>query len=593
MNYIKNNWVICAFIVFILLEIVYINRSFIDVTFLDGLMPLPMIEKYFQGNLSLTDINMSWGQHRLIGYSLIYLANTVFFGLNIKLEPYIFLLSYFSIGLVLYFVYKKFLKTFFKNSFRWWMELSYLPILFLIFSLVHAPGMYMTTQFVVGTLFFVLVIKFFDLICLDSKKWLDLIWFLILISIYFVFFSGANFGGMILGFVICSSLKILISNKKKPSFFWLISILFTIFLTVGYLSLNRVDQDGVGLIGKIVIFLSRFSESFLAILAGISGTTLDIHTFQEKLGGRDIFVLINGGVLFLLGLYSIFKYVFLKIYKFTYIPLLLISYSIGFMMIARLGRLDGGWMWPMNDWYSFHLYFYLVGVLWILFYDILIKYVRLSRKSFKFLFIRNKWTVIIFIFSIFWIFSFQTLSNLAMWQRGPYVQQWLEVKRLALLYPTDESLEFLLWPKDDSLKAIEILKNHKLSVFREDAHPGKIIKLSGWNSDSWIEKSAKARITSGKEGNLSMNVYLPVEIFSKVYNNSLLLQVIVDGKIIEERKFSSGIFDKGPIDIVLDIPKNKTLNLELKLDKSYIPAESNLGKDSRELGILINKFDVK
>lgn len=594
MKFIKNNlWIICVFVFFILFGVVYINRTFVDVVFLDGLMPLPLIEKYFNGSFSFKDLNLIWGEHRLTGYLLIYLINTIVFGLNMRIEPFIFLLSYFLIGLIIYGIYKKLFRDVFKNNYQLWIEISFLPILFLIFSLVHPPAMLMTTQFVVGTLFFILTIKHFNNICLDSKRSLDLLLFIFFVSIYIVFFSGANFGGMLLGFIVCFFLKLFVSSKKKLDILLVITILFTFIITLGYFGVTRVDQDGVGLVGKIIIFFSRPGESFLALLAGISGTTLDIHTFQELFRGNDILVLINGSVLFLLGLYSIFKYFVLKIYKITYLPVLLMSYSIGFMLITRLGRLNGGWMWTMNDWYSFHLYFYLIGILWILFYDVFAKYNLLKNKSLITLLKQHRWTINIFVFSLVWIFSFQIVSNVAQWRRGRHVKTWLETKRLAILNPTEESLEFLLWTKDDSLKAIEILKKHKLSVFREDAHSEKIIKIDGWNSDEWIGKSAKARINSGQEGILSIKVYLPTDTFAKIYNNSLVLQVVIDEKLVETKKFMNGSFDKGPVEIVVNIPKNSMSTLEIKVNKSFVPVNYNLGEDSRELGILINKLEVK
>jgi hypothetical protein len=234
----------------------------------------------------------------------------------------------------------------------------------------------------------------------------------------------------------------------------------------------------------------------------------------------------------------------------------------------------------------------LIGILWILFYDILKKYNQLPVKSFKNFLKNNLWTLIIFIFSIIWIFSFQVVSNLAQWRRGPHVKGWLETKRQAILFPTDKSLEFLLWDKENSLKAINTLKKYKLSVFRENSS-NKIIKLSGWNSDGWIGKNATVRVISGQKGTLLMNVYVPINIFSDIYKNSLVLQIIDDEKVINEQKFSVNYFDKGPINIIFNIPKNTALNLEIRLDKSYIPVNYGLGKDLRELGILIKSFDVK
>lgn len=587
---------ICSFIVLLLFGIIYINRSYLDVPYLDGLMPIPIIDKYFQGRLSFVDINMSWGEHRLIGYSLIYLINTVVFGLNMRLEPFIFLLSDLLIGFILYFIYKKFLKNVLKNNFQKWMEISFLPILFLIFSLVHPPGMLMTTQFVIGTLFFVICTVFLDKIFLESKRKKDLINFLVFMLIYISIFSGANFLGAILGFIICFLFKINFSDKKKPNFFCLISILSSIFFVLAYLFLNKINQDGVGLINKIYIFIFRFKESFLSLLAGLSGTTLDIHTFEELLGNEDIFVLINGSILFFIGIYSIYKYILLKIYKVTYIPLLLIFYSVGQILSTRLGRLDGGWMWPMNDWYSFHLYFYLIGILWILFYDIFVKYIKLSKKTLRFLFLKHKWTFVIFVFSMFWIFSFQMISNVTQWHRGPNVRAWLENKRMALINPTDDNLESLLWTKKESIEAIDIMKRYKLSIFRKGGFLDKqngVVKLSGWNSDGWISKDTKVMIVDSKEGILSLNLYIPVYVFTGVYKNSIVLQIMNGEDVLGQQKFLEGSFDNGSIEVNFDIPKETELNLNLKLDKSFIPKEYNLGEDSRNLGVIVNYIKVK
>lgn len=592
-SFIKNNLlIICVFIILVLFSIFNVNRTFIDVPYLDGLMQVPTVEKYFNGTLKFSDIAQRWGEHRLIGYTLIFLLNTILFGLNMKMEPFVFVLVYFLIGLVLYFCFKNIFKTIFKNKFKKWIGLLYLPILFIVFSLVHPPIMLMTTQFVIGTLFFVLISKYFDRICLDSKNLLDLILFLSLILVYIVVFSGANFGGMVLGFMICFLFKIFFSDKKKPSLYCLISILFTLFLSISYFKLTRVDYDGVSLFEKIILFFYKFGESFKSILSGISATTLDVHTFEDTLGGREILVLINGSVLLLIGIYSIFKYIFLKMYKFTYFPIFLMVYSLGHILSTRLGRLDGGWMQPMSEWYSFHLYFYVIGILWIIFYDFLKKYGQISKKNFKNLIWKYKCNLMIFIFILGWIFSFQFFSNLAQWHRGPYVKQWLEPKKVTLLYPTDENLEYLLWTKEESLEAIRILKKYKLSVYREE-NLINFVKLYGWYNDNWINKSARATIKSGLDGLVLINVSLPKETFIKIYKDSLMLQILVNEKVVKEQNFSDGSFDQGSVDISFEVPKNQELNLEIKLDKSFIPKDFDLGKDSRELGIIINKIEVK
>ena len=591
----KNYLIISAFLLLTILIIIYINKTYIDVLFLDGLNTVPILGKFFEGSLSFSDINRQLGEHRLLGYKIIFILNSLIFHLNIKAEPFVFLFSYFSIAIIIYYAYENFLRAVLKTDFRPWMKNTYLPILFLVFSLVHPPLMFMTTEFVIGTLFFVLFIMFFNKICLNTNKWWDLVWFLVLILIYFIFFSGANFGGVLLGFFICCLIKIIFSSKKKFNLSLIISIVSTLLMTIGYIKSVDVSK-GASLTGKTIIFISKFKESFAAIISGISATTLDIHTFQELLNGKNIIILINGGVLILLGIYSIFKYIYLKMYKFTYIPILLIFYSLGHIITTKLGRFKGGWLWPMNEWYSFHLYFYLVGILWILFFDILKKYVRLSKKSILFLYKKYLWTAIIFTFSIIWIFSFQFISNAYLWYRTQYVYKYCEEKRQAILFPTDESLKTLLCTKEESLNAIKILKKYRLSVFRPSKDiffPGNIIKSSNWNPDGWISKEAKAVVTSGEKGILSFLVFIPPNILTNIYNDSLKVTFLLNNKVVKINTFKKSMFDKGAISLYLEVPKNEVFVFEIVTDKSYTPLKYGLGKDERELSIIINKLNVK
>lgn len=598
LKFIKNNLiVIIAFVVFSLLTVLYIERTYVDAPFLDGLMQVPTVEKYFKGTLSIQDITKQWGEHRLIGYSLIFLINTVLFGLNMKVEPYIFLLTYFLIGSIIYFFYKKFFVNNLKNFFNICIQISYVSILTIIFSLTHPPAELMTTQFVIGTLFFVISAIFFDKLCLDKGKLYPFLGFLISITIYIVVFSGAYFGGALFSLAACLFIKYIFSDKKKINIPLFASFLLTTFLIIGYFSLTKVNSyDGSGLLGKVIIFLSRSVETFKALLAGISASTLDLNTFMERLKSTEFVVMVNGGILFFLGIYSLYRFIILKIYKRTYLPILLMAYTIGSIFTIRLGRLNGGWQWTMNTWYSFHLYFYLIGILWVLYYDLLKRIDLTSSKLLPNFIGRNKWTVTITAFSLFVIFSAQGISNIFQWRRGPYVFQWLEVRRQAILFPDKESLKTLLWDEQNSLKAIAVLKKYKLSVFRsnkKNIYPGSIIKSAAWNSDGWISREAKAIIVSGKDGVVSFKIFVPPGIFSEIYNNSLKVTFLLNSKVIKIENFNKYTFDNGAVTLNLKIPKNIIHNFEIKTNKSYVPSKYKISKDVRELSVLIYKFNVR
>lgn len=589
----KYSIFISILLLFTLLLSFYIQRRYVDVPFLDGLGPIPLVDKFFKKTLTLQDINMKGAEHLLIGYALIYLFNASIFGLNMKIEPYIFLFCYFMIGIIIFISYKKLFSSLSIKNINW-IQISYIPILFIIFSLVHPPGELMTTQFVIGTLFFSLMAFYMDKIFTEKSNFRYFISYIVSVILYIVFFSSAYLVGALVSILFGSILWYFLKKNKQNRAFVFLGSIITILLSLWYINNNQFSgYNGQNLITKLVVFLTDWSTTLKSIIAGISASTLDIHTYSERLGNHEIILLLNGIILMIIGIYSFYIYFKNKIYERSFFPLFLCIYSLTTIATIRLGRSNGGWLQPINDWYSFHLYFYLVAILEILFSDFLIKNKNnLTIKKMSIWISGNRFYFFSILASIVIIFFMSLISNINKWDRAKYEKEWLEAKRQAILFPDNKSLGLLLWDKKASLAAIEIMKKYKLSVFRQ-SNLDNIIKSSEWNSDGWIGKNARALLVSKDKGELWMSVYVPKVVFSKIYKNSLILQIIIDGRIMEKRNFLSGSFDKGPVSLTLNIPKNKILSLGLKLDKSYVPAKWNLGKDLRELGIVIEKLDVK
>ncbi|MDD5693583.1 MAG: hypothetical protein PHU86_03880 [Patescibacteria group bacterium] len=427
-------------------------------------MHLTTVDNYYQGKLSLNDIIRPFGEHRLVGYSLIYLGNAIFFGLNIILEPYIFLLTYIVIAIFLYLPYKKFFRAYFEKIDKRWIQISYASILLIIFSLVHPPEIFMATQFVIATFFFIITAYFFDLLARGKEGRKTLIFFIFFMLIYLLIFSGSYFGGALFSITFSLVYKKIFAENKKLNINIITGYLLTVFIIFVYLYFAKINTlDGMGLSNKVITFFSRINETSLSLIAGLSASTIDIHTFQEKII-NDKYILLNGIALFSIGMYSLYQYTKNKLYKESYIPILLMMYSVGAIFTIRLGRLNGGWQWAMNEWYSFHLYFYLIGVLWILYY--LIFQAFLEKNDLKVS--KGKIITICIVFvSVLLIFSTSTFSSYYQWKRGSSVKIYLINKRNVLLNPTDSTIDQLLWAKKDTYKAIEILKKYKLSSYRD------------------------------------------------------------------------------------------------------------------------------
>jgi hypothetical protein len=592
---IKENIVfLCSMATFVTIHILYIDRGYTDVYFLDGLLQVPNIEKYYEGTLTLKDIFKPFGEHRLAGYSIIFLLNTIYFGLNLKIEPLIFLITYSIIGIILYFQYKRFLISNLKRDFKFGVQFSYIIILVSVFSLTHPPLMLMSTQFVVGTLFFLMSAIYFNQMCLENVRWYVFTLFLFFSGMYVIVFSGAYFGGGFISLISCLLIKVLFSDYRKVNLLLFLSITFvTLLMTSIFFITNTGVSGGVTISEKLQLVFLHFSESIMSLLAGLSAITLDLHTLTEQLMDESFVPLINGGILFLLGIYSFYRYIRLKIFNTTYLPLMLMMYSLGIIFIVHLGRLSGGWRWPMNEWYSFHYYFYVVGVLWILFYDIFKRIDVGAQGSAK----GKKLGVSFSIIMIGYITCSQLYSSHHQWDRAKDVKGWLENKRLAILSPNAESLESLYLPHDESLNAIRILKKYKLSSFREhfkvldelkrssgnDLHSAKTI--SGWysweGSIMWMAKESEAYFHTKKSGKMNLKGFVEkVNLPNKI-------SILLDDKEVYRSDISEPLVD---IEIS-EVPVDSVVNLKIILDHAIVPAQAGTGGDLRELGMAVSSIE--
>ena len=593
-----NALVVSALIAFLSIGILYIKKNFVNAPFEDGILMVPFLGKYFTGKLSFHDIARPFGEHRLIGYHIIFLLNTILFHLNMKIEPLLCLLSYFFVGVLLYFPYKQFFNDSSDqagSSRNLWIQISYISILFSIFSLAHPPMILMATQFTIGTAVFVLAALFFDQLCLGNVRWSAWAAYLICMAVYLSVFSGAYFGGALFSLLSCLVFKTIFSEKREENFPLLAAMALTLIMMAGYLLLTRTA--GGGLAPKIELFVSRPWETFESLLAGLSASTLDIHTFTERLRGSKEVVLINGGFLFLLGIYALARFVVLKMYKISYLPILLMMYTVGAILTIRLGRLNGGWGQPLAEWYSFHMSYYLIGVLWIIYYDLFQRMnVSLTEPQWN-----KKWggsAAALSVLALLIVFSVQGYADVRQWKRIPYNHAWYEAKRQALLFPDKHALDTLdlssFSTEDELLKDITILKEHRLSCFYGRAPDDYSVTvgnnlqtaklISGWygweGNQIWMGKKSEAYFLTGPLGMMNLAAYFP----DRYIPNGITL--FIDGRRLKKYKIKTNrvqINAEG-------LPQNSIVKLEIVVDKSFVPLKMGWDSDGRDLGLLVSNI---
>ncbi|WPB57261.1 hypothetical protein [Xylophilus sp. GOD-11R] len=446
-----------AYAVLVSICVGFITHAFIDVYYLDGLMMVKaVVQKHYEGTLTFSDVFVRWEQHRLPIYALFSILNAELFGLNAVLEPYAYLASYCLLGVCLYRPFLRSVRELVPERSETEIGVSYALILSCVFSLTHHPYHMMTTQFVWGTVTFALSALVFDRICHGLRGWWHVIGFAAIFGLYLLM-GGAYMGGAVLSMIVGFALLCL---RGRPSAESVVAFAASMVLSAIYIFSN--PQSGT--LDKIIGLIETPLESTLAVMTGLSTATLDQHTLTDRLHLDHRVLVANGAFLLGLGLLALWRYARLQAHRTAFAPVMFMAYTVGVILSIRIGRLEAGWTWPLQQWYHFHMMLYVIGVIWIMSIDIM----GLRRK-------KSPWATPLVAMLVVLI-AVQTYSNAHNWKRAYSIHGWLQEKQKVMLDPTEDTIDLLLWMGDrkDAMETVEFLKQNRLSAFRNlpDPQPG-------------------------------------------------------------------------------------------------------------------------
>lgn len=513
-----TRWLLFLLVVvpLLLLLLWYIHRTFVNTIYLDGFMYVPLIGRFLEGNWSLGDLFVRFGEHMVVGYGLLSLLNAKFLALNMQLDPVMFLAASSVIAAIVYAECSRV----FSTVRLYVLGILFVPLGFLCFSLVAPPGMMMSTQFMWGSTVALLIAWFVQRDFYTSgmgsprRHW-SLIMVLILVPLYFLLLSGAYFPGLVLGLGATYIFRALLTGKwRERRIVLVVAVGLMCVLCYGYYVFvaQAIQEEATS--SGILHYFSDPVGTVKSYLAGIGGGLMDGHTLEYT----GVPVIILGGVMAAIGVVALWLFVRTRMYAKTYLPVYCMFYSLGIMTSVYIGRgLTSGWGAITAEWYSFHLRFFVIGVVWILLYALVqrLRYIRAGKAR---LVNWRSWPVALALVALALVFACHAIANVAQWQRGPSVHAWLAEKRNALLFPQfyENASDVLLWPEEAVVKCRAILVQHELSCFSPrgwadvvgDSHNG-ILRVSGWYADDWIGRKGYAVFTAQAEGELSFNGYVP------------------------------------------------------------------------------------
>jgi hypothetical protein len=598
---ILGNYIVFIFSIFLfILYIVYIQKSTENIIYQDQFekVHLNFISNYFEGKLSFKDLWASDGGHRLLGYHTITLINAIFFKLNTQIEMYLGAVILLIACILLYTSYQKSLKDISDPKF---IQLSFLLISIILFSLNQWENIVfgMGLSIIIPILSFLITFLLLEKILLNYNFSLfsfSALWFLLAIaSSVLIFGIGYSFG-LIGSIIIVLFMKIFIFKdnfvKNNIKVLLFVSFSLIIFFSIYFYKIYENPYSspssfikGLSLISQQPINTGKFI--LLALSASIFG-----NDFSNQYLSRTISLII-GGLLLVIYVYVLKKYISLKIYSKTYLPLFFIFHSLIIIGLTLLARLSYGVDYGMASRYTTHTQLGLIGIIWIIIFSLFCE--KKNVRAF------NKITALSIL--MFILFG-QILTNIVEWKISPYRKLNYEKMRHMAISPEEyapEDFKKMFQTKEDLVfDGLKILKKYELNVFHDYKIGSTLetaIPIKGWYEKEgvtrWISKHAAARFKSGEMGKILLEGYIPIDIFRKIYNNSLQINIFADDKMIQNINFSEENIKDGLFHIEADVPTNKIIKLEIKLDKSFIPLEHNLGIDKRELGIVINDIQLK
>jgi hypothetical protein len=465
-NFLNKYLILILFLFFTAYYIFFTYSTQVNVVWLSWFSHIPLVEKYFSHTLRLKDFITRYGEHGMLGYNFIFIFNLIFFKLNTLFDAY---LNVFVVFLTAIIVYKNYKETINFNS-SLLNKIFFIPLIFILFSVTQQSSGSMETQVRIGLLCFLFTCFLINNYLFKKKpnKLFEIIIFLIIsINIFGTLYSLAWVMGIFLALLIKSY-----KDKKidKNCVFIILSIiiLFSLYLFEYNFFPESSIKNSPSILKCILLILTHPIDYSKWLFAYLGSSTLGRTLLEDRIIKYEFIFLLNGIFIFCLYIYTFCIFLISKMYKKTYLPIIMLCYTFFVGVLIMIGR-QYAWDWGTNYWYAVHTKFGIAACIWILIFKIKSKISLTKKQKLKFFIVNNYPNLIlIFIVTLSLIFS-----DLGDWRRAPYVKIWYKSKISYIYKPNpllidSNGLTPLYFPLKSTLEYIDILKKHHLNVFSTD-----------------------------------------------------------------------------------------------------------------------------
>ncbi|MFJ8457683.1 hypothetical protein ACIQ57_01015 [Lysinibacillus xylanilyticus] len=577
--------------VFFSLYMVYINSTAENVIYMDQIRMTSLIEKYFNGSLTFLDLWSSYLGHRSLGYHLIFVMNAALFNLNSLIEINISAICLLVVAIILLRSYylefndASILKE--KNN-KNVIKVNLITIIIVLFSLNKWETALLglgLNEYLVNVLFIVMFYLFNQFLIHKTMTTKMKIVLFLSLNFSIIFFSLAYVAPFFFALYLIFIIDFLIKKQEIKSKLPVITI-YTInafLLCLIYLfniNSQSANAKSLSIFEKIFTLIAQPVSVVKFYFYGLSGSVFGVETAQKIIGNNILLML--GVFVFLFYIISIYLFFRNKLYNINYFPLLLIMYSLTYMGLVLVGRLEYGELYGLQSRYSLAMMYGLIGIVWI--FSLVLKQTtyNFKIKIFNFSFI----TVLILCIM---------LTNLDEIRKSPYREQAYQNMRTYAFYGEWENWEVFQYDEDSTKKAFETLKKYNLNVYYD--YPKIELKELGTNikqfkieqgiyqdgeNSYWVSKSGSIKVKSGQTGHVAIEGFM-----NDVYDTNNISVYVDETQVVDE------IIKPGNVKLSFFIEPNKVHTIKIEIEKTFIPYEMGINNDKRELGIIINKLNIE
>lgn len=547
---------------------------------------VPLVQKYYEGSLTLADLWFPFGEHRVLGYKLLFLANAIWLHLNSLVEGMLMPLVFWVGSLKLFQRYQRSIG----SNASAFQQLAFIPIAFLF----AAPSQYaefangMIVGLAIGSTLFMVCYILLERVLLTPTRDTRLAYAAVVPTTILLFGSGYSTGFAATVLIVSGVAAFLRGRQEKRATVRLLLWVSVPLLTAIAIYMIPWAGSPVGnaLLGKNLPWVLMRPIASLKFICLMMASTLLSTAIYAQAKSMGVLVALGGLVLFSYG-FVMWKFFRDNVWKTQWLPLLLMVHTLANVGTVLLGRSR------LGEGYSFYPQYVLqtklgtIGLLWILFDFSRASVVTANRTR----------AVVATVITI----SCQAYSLITEWSVAPFRRAVFEAGLNATLYdeeslfhlaPGKEANTLLAEPGETQV-GLAIAKEYKLSAYSACPTPGRTLHQAllsdGWypeeNGSYWIAQSARFIIRTGPAGHLLVEGYVPPDAYERAYKNDLEVTIRSGTREIVKKKVEAGTFS-----LETEVCSECDARLSIELSKYFIPRDVGLGVDDRALGLLITNI---